>query len=232
MLLRNSISKAKKLVHEALHSFKSFFWAGGYERLPNTPPFSTLAIKELDRFYHEFSEHWEGNGTTTTTTTTTRIVKEEEKEIKNKAPMRRYGSFREGDDLYNGGSFIKFGKMDIVGARQAHVPTKEEERRYGSLRRGGETGRELMWSPQSKRVQGGCAVDQRLKELEQRLKELEQMDAGNVEHVLDIEEVLHYYSRITCPSYINIFNKFFMEVYAESLAQPSEVVSGHSRWGS
>lgn len=227
MLLRNSISKAKKLVHEALHSFKSFFWPGGYERLPKTPPFSTMAIKELDRFYHEFSEHWEG---ISATTTPTRLVKEEDKEINTKVPMRRYGSFREGDDLYSGSSFIKFGKMESVGARQAaHVPTKEEERRYGSLRRGGEKGWELMCSPQSKRVQVGCTVNQRVKELEQRLKELEQMDASNVEHILDIEEVLHYYSRITCPSYIDIFNKFFMEVYAESLAQPSKVVSGHSR---
>ncbi|KAK8682867.1 hypothetical protein V6N13_038948 [Hibiscus sabdariffa] len=49
----------------------------------------------------------------------------------------------------------------------------------------------------------------------QRLKELEMIDVSNVDHVLDIQEVLHYYSRLTCPTYLDIVDKFFMEMYAE-----------------
>ncbi|GMJ07435.1 hypothetical protein like AT3G24535 [Hibiscus trionum] len=49
----------------------------------------------------------------------------------------------------------------------------------------------------------------------QRLKELEMMDMSNAEHVRDIQEVLHYYSRLTCPTYLDIVDKFFMEMYAE-----------------
>ena len=45
--------------------------------------------------------------------------------------------------------------------------------------------------------------------VEQKLRELEMLDMNNVEYVLDIEEVLHYYSRLTCPAYLEIVDKFF-----------------------
>lgn len=48
-----------------------------------------------------------------------------------------------------------------------------------------------------------------------KIKELEKLDARNVDHTLDIEEVLHYYSRLTCPTYLEIVDKFFMEIFAE-----------------
>ncbi|GKE37578.1 hypothetical protein Tco_1460983 [Tanacetum coccineum] len=47
-----------------------------------------------------------------------------------------------------------------------------------------------------------------------KLKELEMMDRNNVDLVLDIEEVLHYYSRLTCPVYREIMDKFFVEMYS------------------
>ncbi|KAI3714625.1 hypothetical protein L6452_21583 [Arctium lappa] len=47
-----------------------------------------------------------------------------------------------------------------------------------------------------------------------KLKELEMMDRNNADLVLDIEEVLHYYSRLTCPAYRDIVEKFFVEVYS------------------
>ncbi|KAL8189677.1 hypothetical protein R6Q57_029243 [Mikania cordata] len=46
-----------------------------------------------------------------------------------------------------------------------------------------------------------------------KLKELEMMDQSNVDLVLDIEEVLHYHSRLTCPVYRDIVEKFFVELY-------------------
>ncbi|KAJ6401756.1 hypothetical protein OIU84_013927 [Salix udensis] len=63
----------------------------------------------------------------------------------------------------------------------------------------------------------------------QKLKELEKMDVSNVEHVLDIEEVLHYYSRLTCPAYRDIVDKFFMDMYAEFIAPPANPRSVNSR---
>ncbi|CAH1449008.1 unnamed protein product [Lactuca virosa] len=54
-----------------------------------------------------------------------------------------------------------------------------------------------------------------------RLKELELFDGNNVDHVLDIQEVLHYYSRLSCPTYREMVDKFMMDIYSEVLSLPS-----------
>ncbi|CAL1414423.1 unnamed protein product [Linum trigynum] len=60
-----------------------------------------------------------------------------------------------------------------------------------------------------------------------KLKELETVDMSNVDHALDIEEIMHYYSRLRCPEYLDLVDKFFMDVYAEffSAAAPVSVNS-------
>ncbi|WCJ42466.1 hypothetical protein M5689_023274 [Euphorbia peplus] len=58
-------------------------------------------------------------------------------------------------------------------------------------------------------------MERRRVEVQEKLKEIEKMDMSNVEHVLDIEEVVHYYSRLTCPAYLDIVDKFFMDMYSE-----------------
>ncbi|XP_022987886.1 uncharacterized protein LOC111485292 [Cucurbita maxima] len=54
-----------------------------------------------------------------------------------------------------------------------------------------------------------------------KMKELEKLDARDVDHALDIEEILHYYSRLSCPTYLQIVDKFFMDIFAEFCANPS-----------
>ena len=51
--------------------------------------------------------------------------------------------------------------------------------------------------------------------LAQKMKELEMMEVGDMEHVLDVEEALHYYSRLTSPVYLSIVDKFFLDMYSE-----------------
>ncbi|KAJ0755477.1 hypothetical protein HanPI659440_Chr09g0358411 [Helianthus annuus] len=51
--------------------------------------------------------------------------------------------------------------------------------------------------------------------LEQKMKELEMMDVKDEEHVLDIEEVLHYYSLLTSPIYQGLVDKFFTDMYSD-----------------
>ncbi|KAJ6947345.1 hypothetical protein NC651_001897 [Populus alba x Populus x berolinensis] len=51
--------------------------------------------------------------------------------------------------------------------------------------------------------------------LAQKMKELEMMDVSDVEHVLDVEEALHYYSRLKSPVYLDIVDKFFTNIYTE-----------------
>ncbi|KNA17227.1 hypothetical protein SOVF_082080 [Spinacia oleracea] len=67
--------------------------------------------------------------------------------------------------------------------------------------------------------------------LAEKMKELEMMDdVGDVDHTLDVEEALHYYSRLTCPEYVDIVNNFFMDMYADfRVPQPSITISSSSR---
>ena len=55
------------------------------------------------------------------------------------------------------------------------------------------------------------------------MKELEMMDTGDVEHELDIEEALHYYSRLKSPVYLDIVDKFFMDMHSEFSVQESSI---------
>lgn len=58
--------------------------------------------------------------------------------------------------------------------------------------------------------------------LAMKMEELEMMDMEDVDQVLDIEEVLHYYSKLNCPLYLDIVDTFFMDMYTEfSLPQPT-----------
>ncbi|XP_027927129.1 uncharacterized protein LOC114184089 [Vigna unguiculata] len=60
-------------------------------------------------------------------------------------------------------------------------------------------------------------------DLAQKMKELEMMDSGDVEHVLDIEEALHYYSRLKSPVYLDIVDKFFNDMHTEFSVQDSSI---------
>ncbi|KAL7603757.1 uncharacterized protein LOC111886814 [Lactuca sativa] len=63
---------------------------------------------------------------------------------------------------------------------------------------------------------GGCSNEgSQIHVLEQKMKELEMMDMKDEEQVLDIEEVLHYYSLLTSPIYQDLVDKFFTDMYSD-----------------
>ncbi|KAJ8442436.1 hypothetical protein Cgig2_018713 [Carnegiea gigantea] len=78
-------------------------------------------------------------------------------------------------------------------------------------------------SARQKRV---CLVAQKLKELEMMF------DKGNVEYSLDVEEFLHYYSRLTCPVYLDIVDDFIRQIFADFFG-PKEIngprINPHSK---
>ncbi|XP_075505194.1 uncharacterized protein LOC142542454 [Primulina tabacum] len=54
--------------------------------------------------------------------------------------------------------------------------------------------------------------------LAKEMKEFEMMDIDDdQDQTLDIEEVLHNYSQLSCPAYLEIVDKFFMDMYTELL---------------
>ncbi|KAJ6415936.1 hypothetical protein OIU84_004680 [Salix udensis] len=65
---------------------------------------------------------------------------------------------------------------------------------------------------------------------EDKMKELEMMDVSNVEHVLDVEEALHYYSRLKSPVYQDIVDEFFTDMYTEfSVPQAAASINSSKR---
>ncbi|XP_043700339.1 uncharacterized protein LOC122651069 [Telopea speciosissima] len=207
MLLRNSIAKTKKFFHNTIQSFKSFL-STGYQRLPKTPPFnpcscntnSHQSFRELDNnFYRDFSNRWDSSD-----------LEKANKRNKKKSPPMSKKQLSIDEE-------IKYGRKQSP-AKVRHVEERRTEtvemRRAHSHGGGGKLGSHTRSESNVKEREGQLVVFQ-------KLKELEMMDASNMEHVLDIEEVLHYYSRLTCPAYLDIVNKFFMDMYSEFfLPQP------------
>ncbi|XP_068649156.1 uncharacterized protein [Aristolochia californica] len=204
MLLKGSFSKARALLKDTLHSVKSFF-SGGYQRLPKTLAGGDAkhlhrSFRELDNFFDCFSQQWEISTTAT-----------QEKKKKQKRKKKLQMIKEKDEDVYNG-SFMGLTTVRSSEERQQLQAREDNEKRI--KRRAGkeeeEEEEEEDSFSQDLRVELCCT-------LAEGLKKLEQLDARNVEHVVDIEEVLHYYSRIKCPIYVDIFNSFFMEMYAEFL---------------
>ena len=66
--------------------------------------------------------------------------------------------------------------------------------------------------------------------LSQKIMKSEMMEVGDMEHVLDVEEALHYYSRLTSPVYLSIVDKFFLDMYSEfSVPQASASINSSKR---
>ncbi|AES68013.1 hypothetical protein MtrunA17_Chr2g0331751 [Medicago truncatula] len=74
-----------------------------------------------------------------------------------------------------------------------------------------------------KKDKGNKKNDSCVNELALKMKELEMNDSGDVEQVLDIEEALHYYSRLKSPIYLDIVDKFFTDMHSELSVSQSSV---------
>ncbi|KAL6972797.1 hypothetical protein U1Q18_026969 [Sarracenia purpurea var. burkii] len=103
-------------------------------------------------------------------------------------------------------SFSAF-EEQISGLKNKYESKDEEVKKIGSSHEGKRE--EPSCSLVGNGINGGGYV------LAQKLKDLEIMDINDVDYVLDIEEVLHYYSRLTCPVYVDIVDKFFIDTCSE-----------------
>ncbi|XP_041002347.1 uncharacterized protein LOC121248058 [Juglans microcarpa x Juglans regia] len=218
MLLRNSISNTKKFFQKTLQSFKSLF-SEGYQKLPKTSPlnpFSSRAsadmnvqpsYKDLDKFY---TDQWESSD------------KDHMKIMAKKGIIQKQStmasSTQQEKEVY-GGSFLKFSQATAV--KKNHVDRRRSEE-YDHHHNHHEDDQIKSIPYQRRRQENSCSKGMMMREggirtclVAQKLKEMETLDMGNVDHLLDIEEVLHYYSRLTCPAYLDIVDKFFLDIYEE-----------------
>ncbi|CAN4126195.1 unnamed protein product [Withania somnifera] len=70
---------------------------------------------------------------------------------------------------------------------------------------------------QGKKIYQDSRREERSYLVAQKLKELKMLEnyEDHDQHAMDFEQVLFYYSRLTCPVYVEIVDKFFMEMYSE-----------------
>lgn len=217
MLLRKSISNTKKFFQKTIQNFKSFFSATDhYERIPKTPPYNPKSFnsvgvemdiqasyKELDKFYNDFTNQWESEDGKPK-------KRSEKKNIIASSPMKQ-------EKEVISGSFMKLTKSSPVKNDKDQIIPGRETHQYSKQKRQEDL--------------DACSADTREERnwlLVEKLKELEMMDMSNVDHLLDIEEVLHYYSRLSCPAYVDIVDKFFMEIYAEFFSSSANPPTHHN----
>ncbi|XP_058192467.1 uncharacterized protein LOC131309838 [Rhododendron vialii] len=113
--------------------------------------------------------------------------------------------------------------VEEEGEERNSLINRDEEREMDVKKTGRNSREGKRGEPCPVIANGGCV-------LAQKMKELEMMDVNDVDHVLDIEEVLHLYSRLKSPVYLDIVNKFFMDMYSEFfLPQPSTSITSSSR---
>lgn len=225
MLLRSSITSTKKFFQKTLKNFKSLF-SSDYQRLPkSTTP--------------DPHNHLSYNSVAATTTTNN--------EMDNMNNNKNNTSYQELEKLYITDQWEsenqKARRSRRIKKKEAALisssPTKQQQQHdqvYSESPFHEVEKREEFYNKNNKRsltlqrVRGKKQKDKdSLCMVEQKLRELEMLDMSNVDHVMDIEEVLHYYSRLTCPAYLEIVDRFFMEMYSELFWPAATPCSVNSR---
>ncbi|TKY64492.1 ATP-dependent RNA helicase DDX11 [Spatholobus suberectus] len=195
MLLRETFRKTRVFFHKSLRHFWSFFF-GEYQKLSRSLSVNPFLCRIGHARTHTsdqfYNEYYD-------------LLQSDLGRIK------MYGnnmSRSAMEDAACTGSFMCFAKQSPL--KSIHEERAQEKKNKGSshLRKKEDLN--------SQNINKGAHV------LAQKMKALDMMDAGgDLEHVLDIEEALHYYCRLKSPVYLDIVDKFFMDIQSEiSVPQP------------
>ncbi|XP_060172567.1 uncharacterized protein LOC132603485 [Lycium barbarum] len=201
MFLKTSISTTKKLFQKTVDSVKYLF-SSGYQKIPKSPPCSPLfpcaggavtnvsqSYPELDKFYTGFSTHLDKHKKKNKKKITSPLAKEDQKLVR----FTKVSPKKAGDYHVLEKHYQVVGSKDDL--KRKEIIMHERKKKYQDLR------------------------EERSYLVAQKLKELKILEKSTEEHALDIEQVLYYYSRLTCPAYIEIVDTFFMEMYSELFNQ-------------
>lgn len=248
MLLRNSISNTKKFFQRTLGGLKSFFSGGSYQKLPKSPlnnpnSYSTTTTtcaldmniqqsKGLDKLnYADFTHQWAGSGD---------IDRKASKRINRVKiiPTSSKGDHHKNQDGDDNDPIESKNKLSAANSNAAKkikksgIMERREHQTYPSkvvIVKRKEDCSSLMNNQCEEYSHHEEGFTRNFALVEKKLKELELLDTSNVDHALDIEEVLHYYSRLTCPAYLEIVDKFFVEIFSEFFGSSTPIRSINSR---
>ncbi|XP_062008353.1 uncharacterized protein LOC133725215 [Rosa rugosa] len=202
MVLKETMHKSKVFYDKTLQNLKSFF-CGGYKKLPKSlslnPCFcgSDLKYYPRDEFYTDYYDEWEST-----------IDEVKKRDSTSKETIK--------DEDPCSDSFMMFPKQSPKKNKQEGGLLRDKKSSGGSRDLG--KGKDQL-SFQNMNGNRGSNV------LAKRMKEFEMVDAGDVEQVLDVEEALHYYSRLKSPVYLDIVDKFFLDMYSDFSAPPAPSIS-------
>ncbi|KAK7255378.1 hypothetical protein RIF29_28787 [Crotalaria pallida] len=203
MMLRETIHKTKVFFHKSLRNFRSCFF-GGYQKLPRSLSFNPFHCGSdnartytSDQFYNEFYDHLQSDSSIVKKFGNNDISSSQESTV---------------EDAACSGSFMSFPKQS--SQKSIHEDKAKEQKNKGGS---SQLGKKEDLSSQN--------TNEGPHDLAQKMKELDMMDEGDLEHVLDIEEALHYYSRLRSPAYLDIVDKFFVDMHSEFFVpQPSNKI--------
>ncbi|CAI0423037.1 unnamed protein product [Linum tenue] len=214
MQLRESIDKTKTFFQTTLLTLKSLLF-GGYQKLPKPPfnnPFSCGTGFNPDHiadheYYTNFCNELECDLEKVMKLKTTNHKPIMAPKETPAAPMKK-------------------------PQKKQHKDEKSTSKRSKKL--GGQEEEEQCSS--KKQLKKKKMSNEESYALARKMKELEMIDVSDVEHVLDVEEALHYYSRLKSPVYLDIVDKFFTDMYQEFTiphqASVASVNSSRRRLGS
>ena len=194
MLLRETDHKTKVSFHKSLRNFRSFLH-GGYQKLPRSFSFNPFLCGICNARTH----------------TSDRFYNEFYDHLQSDlSRMKRFGN---NEISKSKEPAIEDAACSFMLAKQSpqkksfHEDKPKERKNKGNSQLG-----------KKEDLNNGAHVLL----LAQKMRELDMMDKGDLEHVLDIEEALHYYSRLKSPVYLDIVDQFFMAMHSElSVPQPS-----------
>ncbi|XP_010503728.1 PREDICTED: uncharacterized protein LOC104780882 [Camelina sativa] len=104
------------------------------------------------------------------------------------------------DNIY--ASFLNIWESDLENSIGG--PLKLEHKVQGQE----QDHQEKKTEPCSSRLSRDCDT------MEKKINEMYMIETGDIEQALDVEEALHYYSRIRSPVYLNIVDKFLTDLYS------------------
>ncbi|KAB5563918.1 hypothetical protein DKX38_003972 [Salix brachista] len=204
MQLRESIHSTKKLFHNTIQNLKSIFF-GGYQKLTKHSSFNPFSCGSGNVRNYQTGQYYEDFFNELECDLEKGMKRKSSSLMGSEEPVRdEYVSNETDRTLANSPQRKKQGEKEEMNKKICR-PKKAEEKSSKNMNESGYV-------------------------LAQKMKELEMMDVSNVEHVLDVEEALHYYSRLKSPVYQDIVDEFFTDMYTEfSVPQAAASINSSKR---
>lgn len=213
---RRLFSRLKRFLHHRTVEPIKDLLLGGYQKLPKASSFLGLACRE-PKIHESFLTHqsFPGDFYVESMKESDHLNKPNDRPALDdnsaQTESAAAGNGRDREDIMVIGSFLNFGNIrngrlvDINGEGEGMGIHDSRKALDGSDKMNSEIRSTSASSSLAESKAEACVI------FERRLKEMV-MEHDDPQDWLDIHEFLYYYSRLTCPFYIDMVNNFFMDI--------------------